>query len=1137
MRKVDNNLVFSPSDLITFMDSVYDSWMDRCYVEFPNDYQTDDQDESVAILQDHGNQHELVFLEQLREKCDDVVEITGRDESAELATIAAMQAGRAVIYQGVLASGQFAGRSDFLVKVPGKSKLGDFHYEVWDTKLSKKAKPYFVVQLCCYAEMLEKIQDRCPESLKIVLGDCSEMEFPSRDYIHFYQQLKKSFLQFQSSFSKDSPPDDLIAGTYSRWKTLSESMLEDRDDLTRVANIRKAQIERLKKSGIDTLTKLATAEGNQSTSINVSVFERLQDQSKLQIQTVSEEKVAYKLLPPVEGKGLSLLPPASDNDVFFDMEGYPHIEGGLEYLFGIVSKNNKQKLEFGDWWAHDRAQEKQTFEAFIDHVYSKWIEDPTMHVYHYAPYEVSAIRRLAGRHSTRVEEVDNLLINEIFVDLYQIVRQSVLVGVPSYSIKHIEHLYRPKRSGVVSKATDSVVFYERWLQAPDGQSWSDSKLLKDIRDYNEADCVSTEQLACWLWARQSENQISYSGKISAAPREPVESPAAALAQELLAEAELIEDPETKRVQELLAHFLEFHKREDRPMWWRRYDRQKKSTDELYDDLDCLTGLRRTNQSPYSVNRSFAYQYAYDPDQDTKLDDGDTCLFLHDLSSTYICDLDRQRGLLSVVMGKSKEAPPAEITLVPDEKIHSRTLSDAIFEVALEWLDARMLPKALSDLLYRREPEIRGRKSGTPIVDSPDVVKIAHAIGRMENTTLCIQGPPGCGKTYVATHTIVELLRQGKRVGIASNSHKAIEHLMEKVVEHAAETNTSIRAMKVGGSKVNTIKERLLKVEQVKSAGQFFAKDDARQYNLVAGTAWCFSHEGATGAFDYLFIDEAGQVCLANVVSMSRSADNLILLGDQMQLEQPVEGSHPGDSGKSSLEYILQEHATVPDNFGIFLGTTYRMHPDVCSVISDAVYESRIQPHSQTSKQIIGFSNSSVAERIAKVSGIVWVPVEHIGNSQASDEEVDRIDALMKDLRLCTYTDKDGNTKPVTLNDILIVAPYNMQVRKIANRISGAQVASVDKFQGREAPIVILSMCASDAGSSPRGMDFLFSMSRLNVAISRAQSIAFVVGNPNLTKTSCSTLSQMKLLNFFCQIVDAGKNGSSKGKAMTPGVSV
>lgn len=415
MRKVDNNLVFSPSDLITFMDSVYDSWMDRCHVEFPDEFDVDDQDESVAILQDHGNKHELAFLEQLREKCDDVVEITGRDESAELATIAAMQAGRAVIYQGVLASGQFAGRSDFLVKVPGKSKLGDFHYEVWDTKLSKKAKPYFVVQLCCYAEMLEKIQERCPESLKIVLGDCSEMEFPSRDYIYFYQQLKKSFLQFQASFAKDAPPDDLVAGTYSRWKTMSESMLEERDDLTRIANIRKAQIERLKKSGIDTLTKLATAENSQNASINITVFERLQEQSQLQIQTVAEEKVAYKLLPPVPGKGLSLLPPASNNDVFFDMEGYPHIEGGLEYLFGIVSKNNDQKLEFGDWWAHDRDQEKQAFEAFIDHVYAKWVEDPTMHVYHYAPYEVSAVRRLAGRHSTRVEEVDNLLINEILL--------------------------------------------------------------------------------------------------------------------------------------------------------------------------------------------------------------------------------------------------------------------------------------------------------------------------------------------------------------------------------------------------------------------------------------------------------------------------------------------------------------------------------------------------------------------------------------------------------------------------------------------------------------------------------------------------------------------------------------------------
>ncbi len=1135
MRKVDNRLVFSPSDLITFMDSVYDSWMDRSSVEFPDEYEADEQDESVAILQDHGNLHEAAFLAQLRERGEDIVEISGRDESAELATIAAMQAGRGVIYQGVLASGEFSGRSDFLVKVPGKSKLGDFHYEVWDTKLSKKAKPYFVVQLCCYAEMLEKIQERAPESLKIVLGDCSEMEFATRDYIHFYQQLKKSFLAFQNSFSRNSPPDDVVAGIYSRWKSMSESMLEERDDLSRIANIRKAQIERLKQTGINTLTKLAKSASVNAPSVKVHVFETLKEQAQLQIQTVAEEKVAYKILPPVEGKGLSLLPPASPNDIFFDMEGYPHIDGGLEYLFGIVSKH-AQTLKFEDWWAHDRDQEKLAFEQFIDYVYSRWLQDPSLHVYHYAPYEVSAVRRLAGRHSTRVEEVDNLLRNEIFVDLYQIVRQALLVGVPSYSIKHIEHLYRPKRSGVVSKATDSVVFYERWLQQSDGELWSESTLLKEIRDYNEADCRSTEQLALWLWDRQAENKIDYTGKISETPREVEQSPASALAEDLLLEAEQISDSETRRVQELLAHFLEFHKREDRPMWWRRYDRQKKSTEELFEDLDCLAGLRRTKLPPYPVQRSVAYEYSYDPDQDTKLDDGDNCLFLHDLSNTRICKLDRKRGLISVVLGREKAAPPYEITLLPNEKIHTQTISESIFEVALDWSDNKILPKALGDLLYRKEPDIRGRKSGDPIVQSSDVRDVVDAIGRMQNTTLCIQGPPGCGKTYVATHTIVDLLRQGKRIGIASNSHKAIEHLLEKVADHAAATGTALRAVKIGGAKPKSGEVFQFGVSYCGTAGQFFSKVDAQKYNLVAGTAWCFSHEGANGAFDYLFIDEAGQVCLANVVGMSRSATNLILLGDQMQLEQPVEGTHPGESGKSSLEYFLQDHATVPENLGIFLGTTYRMHPDVCQVISSAVYESRIVPHPGTAQQVLRIP-SAVSGRIGKVSGIVWVPVEHSGNTQASDQEVQKIDAIVKDLLLCHYTDKDGQTKPITLNDILIVAPYNMQVRKIASCISGAQVASIDKFQGREAPVVILSMCASDAGSSPRGMDFLFSMSRLNVAISRAKTIAFVVGNPNLTKTACTSLKQMRLLNFFCQIVDAGMNGSPTDKVHAPKIPV
>ena len=394
--------------------------------------------------------------------------------------------------------------------------------------------------------------------------------------------------------------------------------------------------------------------------------------------------------------------------------------------------------------------------------------------------------------------------------------------------------------------------------------------------------------------------------------------------------------------------------------------------------------------------------------------------------------------------------------------------------------------------------------------------------------MCIQGPPGCGKTYTASHAIVALLKQGKRVGITSNSHKVIEHLLEKIAIEADSQGVPINAIKVAGIQPEPNQGYTkFGVVYAANASKFFAEDPT-SYNLVAGTAWLFSDARAEGLLGYLFIDEAGQVCVANVAAMSSSAGNLVLIGDQMQLEQPIQGSHPGETGQSSLEYLLQEHATIPANFGIFLGTTHRMHPNLCQIVSSAIYESRLQPDPANELQVL-VPDDSVEHKFQRTSGLVYLPVQHQGNSQSSLEEVDVIDQLVKDLRKCSFIDKLGKEHPVVLEkDILIVAPYNMQVRLISERIPGSQVASVDKFQGREAPIVILSMCASEGNGSPRGADFLFNKSRLNVAISRAKTLAFVVGSDDLLTTNCSTLAQMHLLNLFCHIVEAGCSEKSTG---------
>ena len=696
MQKLDGKLIFSPSDLITFMDSKFDSWMARWSAEFPGEVLPDEADESHALLQKLGNAHEDNFLRKLKADGLDVAEVElAATDVSELATRKAMREGHQIIYQGVLSSDNFSGRTDFLYKVDGASSLGDFHYEVWDTKLAKKAKPYFVIQLCCYAEMLEAIQGVCPKSISIVLGDTSQKTFATNDYIYFYRQLKKSFLEFHQNFSRQAPPEDLTAGTFSRWKTHSERLILERDDLSRIANIRKVQIQRLKSGGIETMQGLADSPASGAPKMTAETFASLKAQAKLQIQTVKTGQTAYEFLPAVAGKGFALLPPVSPLDVYFDMEGYPHIDGGLEYLFGACFEESGE-LQFRDWWAHDRIQEKQAFEEFIDWAYSRWRQDKGMHIYHYAPYEVSAARRLAGRHATRVNEVDDLLRNEVFVDLFQIVRQGLQVGEPSYSIKYVEHLYREKRAGSVAKATDSVVFYERWIEAPDGEDWQTSSILNSIRNYNEEDCVSTQQLATWLRKVQKirissgdfQKDAFYTAVNTARSEQdapPQTSAAAKLSEQLMADAEKLADPEERRVQELIAGLLEFHAREQKPIWWRYFDRRKMSDEELCQDLDCLVGLRRTKTQPIEVKKSHAFEYEFDPDQDTKIEKGDECRFLHDTNKIVVVhSIDRRRGRISIVSGPKAGCPPDNLYLVLNNYVSAKTIADSLYRIATNW---------------------------------------------------------------------------------------------------------------------------------------------------------------------------------------------------------------------------------------------------------------------------------------------------------------------------------------------------------------------------------------------------------------------------------------------------------------------
>ena len=249
--------------------------------------------------------------------------------------------------------------------------------------------------------------------------------------------------------------------------------------------------------------------------------------------------------------------------------------------------------------------------------------------------------------------------------------------------------------------------------------------------------------------------------------------------------------------------------------------------------------------------------------------------------------------------------------------------------------------------------------------------------------------------------------------------------------------------------------------------------------------------------------------------MSRSSKNIILMGDQMQLAQPVQGTHPGESAGSCLTYLLRDDPIVQEDMGVFLPRTYRMHPDLCQIVSEQVYEGELTSHPSTLMHEV----QTKGPMVTKKSGLAFVPVMHSANTQGSWEEVDVITKMTKELLGCPYwPDDEGHARTIGWDDILFVAPYNYQVRLLQSALGDqARVGSVDKFQGQEAPIVILSMCSSDASESPRGIDFLFSKNRLNVAISRAQALAIIVGNPELALTPVNRIEQMSQVNFFSEI--------------------
>ena len=562
----------------------------------------------------------------------------------------------------------------------------------------------------------------------------------------------------------------------------------------------------------------------------------------------------------------------------------------------------------------------------------------------------------------------------------------------------------------------------------------------------------------------------------------------------------------------IVHLLEFHNREAKPQWWASFERQDKFEDELIDDTECLGGLMMIGK-PEAEKRSQIYSYRF-PAQEYKMKPGDKPFNIATMESVgTIVELNEDSCTIRIKRGNAQGELPSTLNLGPPPPIATKVIRSAVYRVAESIAAGKNDYSAVIDVLNIAVPRIKGKMPGDSIIGNGDLLaETIKAIAALDNSYLFIQGPPGAGKTYTSAHVIIALLRMGKRVGVTANSHKAIHNLLDRVESVAAEESFTFRGAKKSSA---SNAESYYDGQNIHSVDKNDGITPATQF--MAGTAWLFADEQFDQQLDYLIIEEAGQVSVANVVGMGAAAKNIIMVGDQMQLGQPIQGVHPGEAGKSILEFLLGDYATIPPDRGIFLHNTRRLHPLICKFISSAFYEGRLEADAGNSQRHLIFDQP--VKGIAS-DGIYMLPVNHSGCSQKSTEEGAVIKQCYEALLRQKFHDKDGTVRALGLDDILVVSPYNVQVNHLRGILPpGAKVGTVDKFQGQEAPVVLVSMVTSSAEDLPRNIEFLYSKNRLNVAISRAQCLAVVVANPKLLEIPCGNIAQMKLVNTFCWLDD------------------
>ena len=1156
MKIHNQSLSISPTDLSNFLSCRYRSALDLSAAQGVRKKPVRNNP-VIETLMELGLEHEREYVRRLEQSATTVLNLDAV-QNRELAlkkTDEAIRAGVDVIVQAALSHGSWYGRPDILLKVSKNgTKLGAWCYEPVDAKLARETRGGTIMQLGLYCELLDKIQGQAPEWFHVVApgpGGTDQVRHSYRfqEYSAYFRlmkaKLERAIAIGHAELEQAVEAEPVDHCMVCPWWGHCRDWWRETDHLSLVAGITRLQRRELPRCGISTVVALAEVDRPfpfKPDRGSIGSYERVRDQARVQVQTRKEAKLVYEIITPPTGGceddyfrshdpvGLARLPEPSAGDIFLDLEGDPLAVGvGRDYLFGLVYLDSHGNEEYRHWWADNPQEERRAFEEVVDLIMERLDSWPNMHVYHYAPYEKTALRRLMGRYATRAEEVDRLLRGKRLVDLYAVVRRGVRVGVERSSIKNLEPLYGFEREVDLRDASRALGRMEQALELRRLEIITPA-LRSAVQGYNRDDCVSTRRLRDWLEARRTE--LISSGVFLDRPKLADGSPSEKVDESAQEVAELRtrllidvpDDPEERNADQqarfLLAYLLDWHWREEKSGWWEYYRLIELPPNELLEESKAVAGLEHLGVVG-KEKRSQVHRFRYPP-QDIEVKIGEQAKTQAEVPIGKVYAHDGDNRFLDLVIGPSKQRErPTE--LIFHTAIGAKAAKDALLELgkrAVECGGVAALPSCPQRaILMNESPSLTSGQFSPPSRDS-ELSTTDYAVSivtQLDRTALAIQGPPGAGKTFTGARMVLAAVKAGLKIGVTANSHKVIRNLLDGIQREAHHEGVDFgighKSKSSGaGSDENEAEHIQEYSENAEAAGAL----ESGEVRVLGGTAWLWARPEFQESVDILLVDEAGQFALANVMAGAQAAQSLVLLGDPQQLEQPTKGSHPDGVGLSALQHILGDSETMPLERGLFLPLTWRLPPSICQFTSELFYAGKLAPK-------VGLENQTLVGGPFAGNGVWLREVEHEGNTGSSDEEADEVVAIVSSLLEGTvhWRDQHGVEHPMAPGDIRVVAPFNAHVNKIQDRLAKAGLGdvptgTVDKFQGQEAPVAIYAMATSHPEDAPRGMEFLYSLNRLNVATSRARCAAIIIACPRLFEPECHTPRQMKLANALCR---------------------